>query len=108
MADDQPMAKPPRHDVAALMLARRQIDRASFKAARAYQSGSAVSVRRIETRIARQFGGEGLQLVRDVLASGASIERAARARGDDDRPGQFFWGAFFRHCLRALAAGLPA
>ena len=95
------MAKPP--DMIAAMHARHQLDRSSFDAARAYQSAPASALRQIETRLTQRVGGEGRQLVRDILGRGATIETVARERGDGDRPGIAWWGIMFRRCLRHLA-----
>jgi hypothetical protein len=60
-------------------------------------------LRRIEARVEKVYGGEGVQLVRDVLALGKPLERAAAERGDGSKQGARFLGGLFRRCLRCLA-----
>jgi hypothetical protein len=106
-----------RDDVAAKMYARHQIDRASYLAARKYQSihevaegtrirscdpsmpaisggqGDAAEgidhrlrarrdLERLEGQLAERYGREAVNLLRDVLGAGRTIQAAARDRGE--------------------------
>jgi hypothetical protein len=93
-------------DLPAAMLARRQIDRPCFLAARDYQGASAKRLAKIEKRLTMQFGDEGVQIVRSVLRDGSTIEGAARDRGDDARQGRSFWAGLLQRCLAFLAVAL--
>ena len=91
----------PPKDIAAQMYARRQIDDASFLAAKAYRSDQRA---KIEARIVTRFGREGLELMRDVLGSGMTLEHAARERGEVTKHDVGWWGGLFRACLRSVVS----
>jgi hypothetical protein len=100
------------HDVVALMLARRQIDKRSYKAARQYQhlrqqSGTDPTanktLRTVEAALVREYGGEGLTLLRAVLA-GSTIAAVAAAMGDTTKAAVEFIGGWFRRLLDTLVA----
>lgn len=129
-----------RSDVAAVMFARNQIDKACFRAARGYQelyevthssrlkscdldavhsgavSGSSygvdlkrrarVALMKAENQIAQKFGAEGVHVLRDVLALGKTLERAAAERGELTKNNIGWLGGFFRRVLKALAVVL--
>jgi hypothetical protein len=57
----------------------------------------------VEARLMRRYGDEGLQLLRDVLGRGCTIEVAARERGEATKDRIGWWGSFFRRCLKVLA-----
>jgi hypothetical protein len=58
---------------------------------------------RANVRLARRIGALGLELVRDVLIRGQTIEAVAKARGDRSEREVRYWGGHFRRCLRVLA-----
>jgi len=64
---------------------------------------AARELKRIEAALSQRAGDDGVDLIRDVLGAGKTIELAARERGDDDNPRIAWWGGTFRRCLRHLA-----
>jgi len=74
-------------DVAAVMFARRQIDRVSLDGARRYQAaaGDPKALAQIERRLMGRFGAEGVHLVRGVLGAGQTIESHSDGTKDDAR-----------------------
>jgi hypothetical protein len=54
---------------------------------------AAKELKRIETALSQRAGDDGVDLVRDVLGAGKTIELAARERGDNDNPRIAWWGA---------------
>lgn len=66
-------------------------------------AAAADRLKRIEARLAKSYGAEAVQFVREVLGDGLTVERAAVRRGEGDRPRVEWWGGLLRRCLRELA-----
>jgi hypothetical protein len=64
---------------------------------------AATRLRALDLAVAKHYGGEGIALVRDVLAHGRTVEAAARLRNDAHQLDLKAWGWLFRHCLDVLA-----
>src|SRR5258706_357259 len=64
---------------------------------------AARELKRIEAALSQRAGDDGVDLIRDVLGAGKTIELAARERGDDDKQRIGWWGGTFRRSLRHLA-----
>ena len=102
------MPSPRRVDPLQCLYKRRQIDRSQYLAGCAYRrlisGGPAVADRlqELESALAYCAGGDGVELVRAILA-GSSIEQAARAGGARSRREFLCWGWYFRRALDALA-----
>jgi hypothetical protein len=64
------------------------------------------TLRRAEAYVRTRVGDEGLMLIRDILGTGMTIERAAVLRGEADKQSIRFFGSLFRRCLRHLAVVL--
>jgi hypothetical protein len=64
---------------------------------------AAKELKRIERELSQRAGDDGVELIRDVLGAGKTIESAARERGDDSGRRMEWWGGLFRRCLRHLA-----
>jgi hypothetical protein len=62
-----------------------------------------LDLKRVEKRIAEQYGAEAVNLLRDVLGAGKTIQSAARERGEVSNDCMKWIGGFFRRCLRHLA-----
>jgi hypothetical protein len=56
-----------------------------------------------EAQLLKCHGIEALQLVRDVLGTGMTIESASAARGDTGKVRVSWWGGLFRRALRCMA-----
>jgi hypothetical protein len=57
----------------------------------------------IDAQIVQKLGEDGVELLRDILGRGMTIETAAAQRGEGDKHRVGWWGGFFRRCLRHLA-----
>jgi hypothetical protein len=60
-------------------------------------------LKRIEKQLTQRAGEDGVDLIRDVLARGLTIEKASAMRGDADKTRVAWWGGLFRRSLRHLA-----
>jgi hypothetical protein len=60
-------------------------------------------LKRLEKALHARAGEDGVDLVRDVIGAGKTIERAAVERGDRERKRVEWWGGLFRRSLKHLA-----
>ena len=56
-------------------------------------------LRRLDRALLRRFGEDGVELVRDILGRGHTVQQAAHDRGDTTKQPVNWWGGFFRRCL---------